>query len=68
MLDVTCIYAAACDLAMAEPEAVGMAGIHLVGALFEMHQRAHKECPREGMLAIMDFQHSRVLSFFLQVQ
>ena len=68
MLDVTCIHAAACDLAIAVPRAVSMSGVPLQMAILRMYERANVDFTKDFMLAVMDLQMSRLLSARFQVQ
>ena len=69
-LDVVCIVAAACDLAIADSgfrTAVNATGEFVVETLFEMYHKARTRFPRdvpgrEGLLSLMLFQLSRVLT------
>ena len=65
-LDVACVVAAACDLAVADAgfrESASAAGTPLAGSLNAVRKQAVDEFPRDpetlGLLALMDFQLTR---------
>ena len=75
MMDVACMFAAGCDLAIADPAAVSDSGTPILPTLLKIYQQAHQDfsheeypAKTEGMLAIMDIQFSRLLSATTQVQ
>ena len=75
ILDIVCIHAAACDLAIAD---VGFRttcmgeNIDVLASLYERAREAHKVLPKipgtEGLLALMDFQLDRLMAADIQVR
>ena len=75
VLDIVCIHAAACDLAIAD---VGFRNsyyeskLSVMASLMDVTYRAHKIQPKTpdvlGMLALMDFQLTRAMAADIQVR
>ena len=73
ILDMVCIHAAACDLAIADPGFRTMGeNITVMASLHEKTREAHMAFPKlpgtEGVLALIDFQFARLLAADIQVR
>ena len=75
MLDVVCIHAAACDVAIADESfrhTASPSGVGVVAALLGMLALAHQVFPEgpetERMISLMDFQVSRTLAAWMLVR
>ena len=74
ILAVVCIYAAACDLAIADAgfRTTCTGAQNVMVSLFEMAREVHRAFPRnpdtEGLLVLIDFQLARLMAADIQVR
>lgn len=74
LLDIVCIHAAACDLAIADVgfRTICTEDVSVIASLYESPREARRVAPKhpevEGLLALMDFQVARLMAADIQVR